>query len=71
MSILPRAIDERFFAHRRRATSVAGVIGAWVAIGLWAWRYYVDHVWSWDLFAVGVTIGAVKVAAMVWFYLND
>jgi putative transcriptional regulator len=28
-----------------------------------------DHVWSWDLLAVGVTIAAVKMAVMAWSLL--
>jgi hypothetical protein len=64
-------IDERFLMHRLRSTSLAGVIGTLLAAGLWSWRYYVDHVWSWDLFAVVVTVAVVKVTAMVWFRLRD
>ena len=63
--------DERFLMHRLRSTSLAGVLGGLVAVGLWAWRYYVDHVWSWDLFAVAITVVAVKVAAMAWYRLTD
>ena len=63
--------DERFFTHRLRSTSLAGVAGGLVAIGLWAYRYYVNDVWSWDLFAVATTIVTVKLAAMVWFRLTD
>ena len=69
--ILGRAIDERFFNHRLRSTSIAGVIGGFVAIGLFAYRYYHDNFWSWDLFAVGVTIAMVKLAVMTWYLLTD
>jgi len=64
-------IDERFFEHRRRSTSIAGITGGLVAIGLWGYRYYIDRVWSWDLFAVAVTIAGVKVALMIWYRLTD
>ncbi len=57
--------------HRLRSTSLAGVAGGVVAAGLFAWRYYVDHVWSWDLFAVFITVAAVKLAAMAWYRLTD
>ena len=63
--------DERFFVHRLKSTSLAGVIGGLVAIGLFAYRFYVNDVWSWDLFAVGVTIATVKLAAMAWFRFTD
>jgi hypothetical protein len=66
-----RTIDERFLNHRLRSTSLAGVIGGVAAICLFAYRYYVNHLWSWDLFAVAVTIVAVKLAAMTWYHLRD
>jgi hypothetical protein len=49
MSFLGRFVDERFLEHRRRSTSIAGVVGGYLAVGLFAWHYYVDHYWSWDL----------------------
>jgi hypothetical protein len=42
-----------------------------VAIGLFTYRYSVDHFWSWDLFAGGATIALVKVALMIWFRWTD
>ena len=70
MSLLNRLLDERFFAHRQRSTSIAGVIGGALAIGLFAYRYYFSHVWSWDLFTVGITFVAVKLVVMTWYYLT-
>jgi hypothetical protein len=64
-------IDERFLTHRLRSTSTAGIVGGVVAIILWFYRYVVDHRWDWDLFAVAVTIAAVKVALMIWYRLTD
>jgi hypothetical protein len=69
--ILGMAIDERFLTHRLRSTSIAGVTGGFVAIGLFAYRYYVNHFWSWDLFAVGATIVLVKLALMIWYRFTD
>lgn len=71
MNILGKVIDERFLTHRRRSTSAAGVVGGVVAICLFGYRYYIDHLWSWDLFAVGLTIVGVKMALMLWYYLTD
>ena len=71
MNILNRVIDERFLAHRRRSTSMAGVLGGVVAVCLFAYRFYIDHLWSWDLFAVSLTIVAVKLALMTWYFLTD
>jgi hypothetical protein len=69
--ILGTVIDERFLEHRRRSTSLASIVGGLVAIGLFAYRFYVNGLWSWDLFAVAMTIVVVKLAAMIWFYLTD
>ncbi|MHB0971905.1 MAG: hypothetical protein ACYC7A_21250 [Thermoanaerobaculia bacterium] len=68
--LIGRFIDERFLEHRRRSTSLAGVAGGFVAIGLWSWRYYFDHVWSWDLFAVVMTIVTMKVILMTWYRIT-
>ena len=64
-------IDERFLMHRLRSTSTAGIVGGVIAILLWFYRYVADHRWNWDLFAVAVTIVAVKVALMIWYRLTD
>lgn len=63
--------DERFFTHRLKSTSIAGVCGGLAAVGLWAYRYYVNGVFSWDLFAVATTMATVKLAAMAWFRFTD
>jgi len=63
--------DERFLMHRLKSTSLAGVIGALTAIGLFAYNYYGKGVWRWDLFAIAATVAVVKVAAMVWYRLRD
>lgn len=63
-------IDERFLYHRLRSTSIAGILGGVVAILLFAYHFYVDGVWSWDLFAVGVTIVGVKLGVLLWYRLT-
>jgi len=64
-------IDERFLTHRRRSTSAAGVFGAFVALGLFAYRFYVDDLWSWDLLAVVATFVVIKLVLMTWYFLTD
>ena len=71
MKILERLFDERFRLHRQRSTSLGGIVGGVVAIGLFAWRYYVDHAWSWDLLAVALTIVGVKALVMIWSTVTD
>jgi hypothetical protein len=69
--ILGKVIDERFLNHRLRSTSLAGIVGCIVAVVLFEYRYFVNHVWSWDLLAVAITIVAVKLAMMAWYVLTD
>ncbi|MFL6244806.1 MAG: hypothetical protein ACJ74H_02185 [Thermoanaerobaculia bacterium] len=64
-------LDERFFEYRRRSTSTAGIIGGMMAVLLFAYRFFVDHLWNWDLFAIGATVGGVKLALMAWYYLKN
>jgi hypothetical protein len=71
MKFFAQVIDERFFRHRLRSTSLAGIVGAVLSLLLFAYRHYVNHVWSWDLFAVGITFVAVKLALMTWYYLTE
>ncbi|MGA3088143.1 MAG: hypothetical protein ABSD75_06000 [Terriglobales bacterium] len=69
--VLGKTIDERFLDHRLRATSLGGIVGGMVAIGLFIYRYNFDHLWSWDLFAVIATILGVKMSIMIWYWLTD
>ena len=69
--LLGRLIDERFLNHRVRSTSLAGVISAALALGLFEYRYYFEHIWSWDLLIVGATFVAVKLAVLSWYLLTD
>jgi hypothetical protein len=71
LPILGRSVDERFLNHRLRATSLAGIAGGAVAILLFGYRFYVNHLWSWDLFVVIATILGVKLSVMAWSLLND
>jgi hypothetical protein len=63
--------DERFLMHRLRSTSIAGVLGGFLAVALWAYQYHANDVWRWDLFAVAATMAVVKLAAMAFFRLVD
>jgi membrane protein YdbS with pleckstrin-like domain len=71
MNILGVSIDERFLTHRLKSTSVAGISCAIVALVLFMYRHYVDHIWSWDLAAVALTNVVVKISLMVWYRFND
>jgi hypothetical protein len=66
-----KGVDERFLTHRLRSTSLAGVIGGVTAALLFAYRFYVNHVWSWDVLSIALTIAGVKVAMMIWYRFTD
>ena len=67
MNLLRRFVDERFLTHRLRSTSIAGICGALVAVLLFEYRLLIDHVRSWDLFAVGLTFVVVKIGLMIYY----
>jgi len=66
-----KLVDERFLQYRQSSTSLAGRAGVGLAIGLFAWSYYVGHVMRWDLLAVGMTFAVVKVAALIWHLVRN
>ncbi len=72
--ILPlfrKVVDERFLMHRLRSTSSGGIAAGVLALVLFEWRYFVNHVWSWDLLAVGVTFVVVKFSVLAWYRTHD
>lgn len=69
--IFRRSIDERFLMHRLRSTSISGIAAGILAMLLFAYRYYHDHVWNWDLFSVGLTMAVLKIALMTYYRLTD
>jgi len=71
LPFLGRAIDERFLNRRQKSTSVAGVIGGVFAALLFAWRFYINHIWSWDILSIALVIVGVKMAMMAWFFFTD
>jgi hypothetical protein len=57
--------------HRLRSTSTAGIIGAVMATLLFAWHYYVDHVWNWELLSIGLTVVVIKLSLLLWYRFTD
>jgi len=68
--ILGKYADERFLEYRRRSTSLAGIAGALVAVALFEYRFFHDHIVSWDLIAVASAMVLVKMVMMVWYRVN-
>ena len=71
MSFFSKWVDERFLTHRLRSTSIAGVSGGVLAVGIFEYRLLFQHVWSWDLLAIGVAFVVVKLALMTWYSLTN
>jgi hypothetical protein len=64
-------IDERFFMHRLRSTSIGGLAGVLLAAALFFYQLLSHHVIKWDLFAIVATVAVVKMSLMVWYRLKD
>jgi hypothetical protein len=69
--ILSKLVDERFLEHRRRSSSMAGILSALLAVVLFEYRFIADHILSWDLFAVALVFVVVKMTMFGWYRLND
>ena len=68
---LPGFVDERFLKHRLRATSTAGIAAAVLAILLFAYRYYHDHMIDRYLLAVALAFLVMKYALLFWYRRTD
>ena len=68
---LPRFVDERFLNHRLRATSTAGIASAVLALLLFMFRFYHDHVFRGDLLAVGLVFVVLKYLLLFWYRRTD
>jgi hypothetical protein len=68
--ILSKFVDERFLDHRRRSSSIAGIAAAILALLLFEYRFFVNHIWSSDLLAIALTFVAIKMSLFTWFRFN-
>jgi hypothetical protein len=69
--ILGGLVDERFLDHRRRASSVAGIVTVILAVVFFEYRYFRYRVWDWDLVLVVLTFVVIKTALFAWYRFND
>jgi hypothetical protein len=69
--LLGKLVDERFLEHRRRSSSAAGIAAACLAVVLFEYRFFHDHVWSWDLLLVALTFVVIKMSLFAWYRFND
>jgi len=68
---LGKHVDERFLEHRRRSTSLAGLVAILVAAAIFYYRLIFQHLISWDLVTVITTMATVKVSLMLWYRFKD
>ncbi len=66
-----RVVDERFLEHRRRSTSLGGIVAAIWALGLFEYHVWRQHVWNWELLSIPVAMAVVKLFAMAWYHFTD
>jgi hypothetical protein len=71
LPILGATIDERFLDHRLRSTSLGGKAAGVLATGLFVDHVRRQHVFYWELLAIGATMVAVKLSAMAWYHFTD
>ena len=69
MSFFRRLLDERFWEHRRRSTSIAGISCAAFALILFEYYLLFGDGPRWDLFAVGLVFVVIKIGLMLRYSL--
>lgn len=69
--VLGKFVDERFLDHRRRSSSIAGIASAALAVVLFEYRFFHDHLWSWDLLAIALVFVVLKMSLFTWYRLNS
>ena len=64
-------LDERFWMHRLRSTSIGGLCAVVVAAAFFFYQLLGQHLIRWDLFAVVFTAAIVKIAVLIYYRMND
>ncbi|NQT27768.1 hypothetical protein HQ585_20595 [candidate division KSB1 bacterium] len=60
-------VDERYFIHRLKSTSLAGIVAAVLMGASCLYQLYVKGVFRYDLFGILIIMAAVKLGAMFYF----
>ena len=68
---LGQFVDERFLDHRRRASSMAGIATAILALVVFEYRLIRYGTWSWDLLALAAIFAFLKLSLFLWYRLRD
>jgi hypothetical protein len=69
--ILNQFVDERFLEHRRRSSSIAGFATLFLALGVFEYRIFVNHVIDWEMGAVMLAFAVVKISMFIWYRFNN
>jgi hypothetical protein len=64
-------LDERFFMHRLRSTSIGGLAAIGVAAMFFFYTLLHTHMVRWDLFAIVATGALVKMSVLIWYRTHD
>lgn len=64
---LRKSVDERFLEHRRRSTSMAGMVCLIMTGVLIEYHYFADHFFSWELMSLILIYAVVKFSMMAWY----
>ncbi len=64
-------IDERFFMHRLRSTSIGGLAATLLAAAFFFYHLLAQHNIRWDMFSIVATAAVVKMSVLIWYRLTD
>ena len=68
---MSKILDERYFLHRYKATSHAGVVIAFLVAALFLYNHLHHHVFRWDLLIPLIAGAVTKVIAMAYYRRAD
>ena len=49
----------------------SNIAAAILAILIFEYRFFFDHIWSWDLLIVALTFVVIKMSLFTWFRFKD
>ena len=64
-------IDARVVEHRRRSTSIAGMVAGLLALGLFEYDLLFEHVFKWELLSIGLAFALIRLVGMLYYVRQD
>jgi hypothetical protein len=68
---MSKLLDERYFLHRYKATSHAGIVMAVLVAGFFLYQHLHDNIFRWDLLIPLIAGVVTKLIAMVYYRRAD